>query len=250
MNVTPQSVPPVIARPHASLTRTATFMLVDDHPVVSFALRHLLQSQPGWTVTHHEPTPERASTVLESHRVDCVVVDLLFPAQSGMDFLCWLRHHHPRVVSVVYSVQPEHVYARRCLEAGATAYVSKDASVDVLLETVRLALAGKMAISGRVLHDIRRIETPDSTRDVSSAPNVQRLSIRELEVLQLIGLGYSNRRIAETLCRSSKTIESHRYRLSRKLGIPNGPELLHFAVQHRQATDWTPVTPAAPRSQE
>lgn len=220
---------PIVQRP-------TTFMIVDDHPVVSFALKHLLQGQQGWRVAHHANTPETAAPLLNSGGVDCVLVDLLFPGQCGLDFLRWMRINHPRVVSIVYSVQPENAYARRCLQAGASGYVSKHADVESLLETVRLALAGHTAVSGRVLTEgVRGYLASESSTAVDQ------LSIRELEVLQLIGLGYNNRKIATVLCRSAKTIESHRYRLSRKLGIPNGPELLHFALQHRQAVEGMPV---------
>lgn len=213
--------------------RARTFLLVDDHPVISFALRHIVSSQPGWEVVEHAQTPDEAKAILNRRPIDAVILDLVFPGQCGLDFLAWALHAYPRVATIVYSVQPEDIYAQRCLNAGARGYVSKKASVEVFIETARLAISGRCAISGRPIDEF----VVGFVRDDRGSSGIELLSLRELEVLHLIGQGMNNGRIARELCRSTKTIESHRYRISRKLNIPNGPELMHFAMQHRLAAE-------------
>lgn len=208
-----------------SVGRSATFLIVDDHPVVSFALQQLIDAEAGWRVTGKVVTAAEAIAFVRVHRPDIALVDLILPASSGFELLTWL-HTQPAVRSVVYSVHPEDVYARRCLAAGAAGYVSKDAAVETLVDTIRWVLAGRASINGQVLDD----SVPRFMQD--SASGLESLSTRELEVLTLLGQGLSNRRIAQVLCRSDKTIESHRYRISKKLRIANGPELVHFAIQH------------------
>lgn len=204
---------------------SATFLIVDDHPVVSFALQQLINAEEGWKVTGKVVTAAEAIAFVRVHRPDVALIDLILPSSSGFELLTWLQTQ-PAVRSVVYSMHPEDVYARRCLAAGAAGYVSKDAAVETLVSTIRWVLAGKASINGQVLDD----SVPRFMQD--SAGGLESLSTRELEVLTLLGQGLSNRRIAQVLCRSDKTIESHRYRMSKKLHITNGPELVHFAIQH------------------
>lgn len=216
--------------------RASRFLIVDDHPVVSFAMEHLLSSQQGWEVAGHAGTPREAIEFLQNTAVDAVLVDLIFPGESGLEFLTWVHTERPGVAVVVYSIQPERVYARRCLSAGASGYVSKDASVDILLSTIRQSLQGLSSINGVAVND----EVKNFVRS-SSGKGLEKLSARELEVLNLLGQGMSNRKIASLLCRSVKTIETHRYRISRKLNIGNGAELVHLALQHRMAVDMMPA---------
>jgi len=221
-----------IAQPRGSerppLTGTSCqFVLIDDHPVVAFALQHLISSQPGWNVLGRASDLREAESLIENHHPDVVVLDLMLPGESGLEFLSWLQAHAPECRSIIYSVQPSEIYARRCLQHGARAYIGKNANVDALIESIRLVVEGKVVVC-----DDRpeSADSPDDKRCMGAG--LELLSTRELEVLHLLGQGLSNVRIAKLLCRSAKTIESHRYRISRKLGIPNGLELVHFAMQH------------------
>lgn len=208
-----------------------SFMIVEDHPVVAFALKHLIESQPSWRVTTAVASVREGITALSTRAPDVAVVDLILPSNSGFEFLSWVRSHHPEVRTVIYSTHPDHVYAQRCLGCGASGYVGKSAPVEALIETLRWVIAGHVSINGQVL------EEPLRHSIAPAPPGLDHLSLRELEVLSLLGQGLSNRRIAELMCRSDKTVESHRYRIARKLGIANGPQLVHFAIQHSMAAE-------------
>lgn len=234
-NLVNRSSPP--AHVQAGFTR---FLIVDDHPVVSFAMNHLIGAQPGWRVAGLASCPADAMARLERDGAEVILVDLMFPGSSGLEFVSWISVNAPRSRLVVYSIQPEEIYARRCIRAGAHGYVGKDAGVDILLATIRLVLEGRTAIAGHALDEPVR----EAVRGPAS-DKLECLSNRELEVLDLLGQGLSNRRIAKLLCRTAKTIESHRYRMSRKLGIANGPELVHFALQHRLAASHSLPLPDA-----
>lgn len=220
----------------SSPAQRVSFLVIDDHPVVSFAISHLLMSRPDWVLRDHASSPQQAINAVAANPPDAVLLDLVFPGDSGLEFLAWAHREHPRMVLIVYTVQPEDVYARRCIQVGARGYISKDASVETILHTIDLALSGHTAINGGVLQEgVRAFVRSGNSRALEA------LSIRELEVLNLLGQGMSNRRIAQTLCRSVKTVESHRYRISRKLGVANGPELVHLALQHRVAAGQMPL---------
>lgn len=208
-----------------------SFLIIDDHPLVTFALLHLIESQPGWTVGLHTASPRDAMDALEQHTYDIAIIDLLFPDDSGIEFIHWLAKSAPATRSIVYSMQRADIYARRCIQSGASGYVGKESPVEIILATINGVLDARTMVNGKALSP----EEAASLR-IRGEVGIDRLSRRELEVLTLIGQGHSNTRIAQILCRSAKTIESHRYRISNKLEIENGPPLVHFAMQHSIAS--------------
>lgn len=216
----------------AHVTRPATFLIVDDQPVVSFAMRNLLSSQPGWSVVAHVTTLDEARIACNQSSPVVVLLDRVRPGDREYAFISWVRDHAPSTVSVVYGGQPELVYAQRCIRSGAAGYVGRAASVDVLLYTISLVLNGETVVNGHVIDRL----TTNFVRS-PSAEGIESLSQRELEVLHLLGQGMSNHKIAQLLCRSAKTIESHRYRIAQKLKISGGAELVHFALRHEIASD-------------
>lgn len=123
----------------------------------------------------------------------------------------------------------EAIYAQRALRAGAKAYVMKKEPSDKVVEAIRKIIKGEIHVSpsvaDQVLHQI--VNGPNNA---STSP-VDRLTDRELEVVQLIGRGLSSREIAESLKLSVKTIESHRAHVKEKLSLRNATELVQFSVQ-------------------
>lgn len=208
---------------------TATFFLVDDHPAVCFALKALLEAQPGWRVTSVFGSPSEAMAALERTQPTAVIVDLMFADDSGLDLLEHTKRNHPEVLLLVYSVRPEEHYARRCLKAGARGFVCKDEPIEAIIEAVRRVLGGDYYLSDRLYSTI--LEDISSDRPKSLDP-VAELSNRELQVFELIGQGLDTRAIAQTLCRSIKTIDTYRYRIRQKLTLRNATELAQVASQY------------------
>lgn len=217
--------PPTAARPRA------TFMIIDDQPVTAFAMSSLITAQPQWQVVAQASTIVEARSLCATARPSAVLLGVIHPREVEFEFLAWLRDHLPSTIAIVYSVQPEAIYAQSCIRAGASAYVGKEASIELLLYTLTLALNGETVVNGHVVDRL----TAHFVRS-STAEGLASLSQRELEILHLLGEGMSTRRISELLCRSTKTIESHRYRIGRKLNISSGTELVHFALRHQIAS--------------
>lgn len=203
---------------------TSRIVIVDDQPVVSFALAHVLSSRVGWSVIAQVSTTDEAREVVRRCRPDIVVVDLRCPDSESLEFLCWVGLQSDGVRSIVYSLQPAAIYARKCIQAGASAYIGKESTVEDVIETVRLVSLGHTVLCGNVC-DSECAEFLKSGHGIG----VESLSRREIEVLNLIGQGMSNKAIARFICRSDKTVESHRYRMARKLRVENGPELVELA---------------------
>ena len=129
---------------------------------------------------------------------------------------------------LVPSMHDESMYAERLLSAGANGYIMKQAAADQLLTALRRVLAGGVYVSeglGAIM--IERI-SGDGRR--TTANPIERLSNRELQVLNLIGQGRTTREVAETLNLSVKTVESHRQRIKKKLNLQTSAQLVKFAV--------------------
>ena len=129
---------------------------------------------------------------------------------------------------LVLSMHDETLYAERMLGAGANGYIMKQAASDQFLLALRRVLEGGIYVSEAVGNAMIQKFAAGGSR-VAASP-IESLSNRELQVLQLIGKGLSTRQLADTLNLSVKTVESHRQRIKRKLGLGTGAQLVQYAV--------------------
>lgn len=161
------------------------------------------------------------------------MTEVAFPDGVRLDFLGDLKRRHPRVAVVVFSNAPVEVYAGRARRRGAHAWVSKAEEGDVLVATVRKVLEGSAPAA----------PTPRVGAETESLSLVEGFTDRELRVYELIGQGLGTSRIAEVLHLSTKTIESHKARLKRKLVLQSSAELQVQAVEWLRAASKAPLTP-------
>lgn len=185
-------------------------LLTDDHPVVRAGLRALLETEPDVTVVGEATTPEEAVAATEETRPDVVLMDLQLRAgTSGVDATSALRRlaHRPRVL--VLTNYDTDVDILGAVEAGASGYLLKDAPPEELLAAVRAAAAGESALAPTIATRLlERLRTPAVS-----------LSARELEVLEAVATGRSNREIARTLTVSEATVKSHLAHIFTKLDV-------------------------------
>jgi len=160
---------------------------------------------------------------------DAIIVDISLKGANGLELIKNLKAIHEDIPILVFSMHDETIYAQRALRAGAKAYVMKKESPSKVVDAIRKIIQGEIYVSpsvaDQVLHQI--VNGPGN---VSTSP-VDRLTDRELEVVQLIGRGLSSREVADSLHLSVKTIESHRAHVKEKLGLRNATELVQFSVQ-------------------
>ena len=134
----------------------------------------------------------------------------------------------PKLQIVVFTQQPEEVYAVRCLRAGARAYVAKRDSVHALFQAIREAAAGGITVSPGISNSML---SATSTRDQAATGVAAPLTNRELQVFRLVGLVQPTRVIAEKLGVSVKTVETHRENIKNKLALHSHDELLACAAR-------------------
>ncbi|MBV8157730.1 MAG: response regulator transcription factor [Dyella sp.] len=210
-----------------SQCRAAKVLIVDDHPIIREGLTHLLNLHEDVHVCCTAGSAEEALEEMAC-QPDMAIVDLSLHTDSGLDLVRTLRQHHPDLAILVLSMHDESLFAERALRAGANGYLMKLEATEHIMSAIHEVLAGNVYLSAAMHCKLARALTVPSRCQAGSVAN---LSEREFEVLHLIGLGFTSREIAGKLNRSIKTVEAHQANIKEKLDIPNGKELVRFAIQ-------------------
>ena len=203
-------------------------LIVDDHPIVRQGLSQLINAEDDLEVSGNAATVEEALQSLGESDPDVVIVDLSLAHSDGLELIKEIRKETRHLPVLVLSMHDENMYAERLLSAGANGYIMKQAAADQLLIALRRVLAGGVYVSEHLgASMIERIAGNDPKQ--TSNP-IERLSNRELQVLNLVGRGKTTREVAENLTLSVKTVESHRQRIKKKLNLQTSAQLVQFAV--------------------
>jgi two-component system response regulator EvgA len=180
--------------------RVGSVVIVDDHPMIRFAVRTILE-QNGWEVVAEASSGVDALTAVRQHRPDLVILDIGIPKMDGLMVISRLRgdsqDHKPGIV-VLSAQNPDHL-AARCLHAGATGFVYKGKELQELVCAAKAVLQGNMYFPSVALHPCG-----DRGAALSETALIEQLSDRELVVLQHLARGALNKTIAATLMLSEK----------------------------------------------
>jgi two-component system, NarL family, response regulator NreC len=217
-------------RPALVKTKTATatkdaatisVIVADDHAFMRRTLRLLLDSEQDVEVVAEADDLESVVRSVDGHHPQVLVLDLNLPGDSSLATIGRLRDRMPQTQIVVLTMHDDPGFAQRALDSGALGFVLKDLADSELVQAVRAAAHGEKYLSPRVVGRLatqRHALTPD------------KLSTREVEVLRLITLGHTSVEIAGRLDLSPRTVESHRARIHRKLGLATRAELVRYAL--------------------
>jgi len=203
--------------------------LVDDHPLVREGLTKLIDQEPDLCVCAEAEDADQAYAGILRTQPDAAVVDLSLQGDSGLDLIKRLQglSHPPPIL--VLSMHDEAFYAERALRAGALGYVMKRETSGKVVAALRQILRGQMYVSAAIA--AQAAEKFLRTRSATSGSPVDSLTDRELEVFRRIGQGQENRRIAEDLHLSLKTVQTHCAHIKEKLGFKNATILMREAVR-------------------
>ncbi len=205
--------------------------LADDHEVVRNGLRYILEVQTDITVVGEAANGLEAVAQVRKLRPDAVVMDIAMPELNGIEATRRIRTELPKTQVVILSVysSSEHIY--RALKAGARGYLLKESAGGEVVKAVRTVHAGRRYLCQKIADTV--IDTYIEQREAAEAKSpLERLSIREREVLQLVVEGKSSKEIANIVHLSPKSVETYRSRLMQKLGVHDLPSLVKFAIQH------------------
>jgi DNA-binding NarL/FixJ family response regulator len=210
-------------------------LLVDDHAVMRHGLAAIVNEEPDLEVCGEAESAQQALALLATTPVDVAVVDISLKGSDGLELIRQITAQHPGVLSLVLSMYDESVYAERALRAGARGYVRKAEAADTVMTAVRRILHGATYVSDSVAAQF--VNRVAGGRAAADPLGVERLTDRELQVLRHIGRGMGNREIADDLCISVKTVETHREHIKRKLSLPTAGDLLRYAIQFTKSQD-------------
>ena len=203
-------------------------LIVDDHPLVRSGFVQLISDEPDLEVCGEADNENEAMQLVESEQPDLVIIDLFLSGGSGLNLIERIKAHCSSVYMLVVSMHDESLFADRVLAAGALGYLNKQEAPSNIIKAIRRVLQGKVYLSdemtGRVLDGLA-----GGAAQSKQSP-LQRLSNRELEVFELIGRGMTTGKIGDHLKLSTKTIETHRENIKRKLALASGQELTRRAM--------------------
>jgi DNA-binding NarL/FixJ family response regulator len=197
-------------------------LVVEDHPAVREGMAALLERHGGASVVGQAETPLEALARAVELEPDVIVLDLMLGAADGLALIKDLGNQVPSARVLVFTLQPENVYAVRCLRAGARGFVTKNEPVATLYAAVHTLARGGMHFSPTVTQAVLESAQGLAPRARGS---VVTLSDRELQVFRLTGLATPTREIAAELGVSVKTIEAHRENIKNKLSLHTHAEL-------------------------
>jgi len=194
-------------------------LIVDDHPVVRAGLATLLRKEAGLKVTGSAHCGEEALDILKRSTVDVMLLDLRMPSISGIDLLNLLhKMEDPPLVLILSSYEyEEEIY--RAVKAGARGYLSKNASRAEIVGAIEAVMHGGKYFPGNIATLIAEREERAS------------LSTREIEILEMVSKGLTNKEIARVLAISQYTVRNHVNHISAKLDVGDRTEAVTLALQ-------------------
>ena len=196
-------------------------LLVDDHALVRRGFRRMLQDEPDIVVVGEASDGEEAVRLAQKLRPKVTVMDCALPGMSGLVATRRILEIVPETAVLMLSMHPEETLVRQALDAGARGYILKNA-VDLELGTaIRKVLAGEIVLDSQL-----------SRPSVLKGERSYALTARELEILQLIVDGKSNKEIANQLNLSANTVAVHRANMMDALGIHKTAELVVYAIRN------------------
>lgn len=205
-----------------------TAIIADDHEIVRRGLRGIIEGENACRVVAEAADGLAAAQLVEQHKPAVLLLDLNLPRLHGLDALRQARATSPHTRVIVLSMHHDEPYVIESLRAGAMAYLLKGAESREISRALQEVLAGRRFLSAALSEwAISAL----AAKPANDADPLQSLTARERTVLQLAAEGHSNPEIAEKLFISTRTAETHRTNLLRKLGLQTQTDLVRFAIR-------------------
>lgn len=207
----------------------ARVLLADDHRMFRQGLREMIERKTDFEVVGEAGTGPEALAMIDSLRPDIVLLDIQMPELNGVAVAQQLARTHPEIKIVMLTMYREDQQLVDAIQAGARGYLLKDADADELIAVLVRVQRGESAIdpalTTRVFDAIRRLSARDA--------EIESLTEREREILQLVAAGHDNKTIAARLHLSEKTVGNRLSEIFQKLGVSNRTQAALVAIQRQ-----------------
>lgn len=208
-----------------------SILVVDDHPLVRQGIATTLSQEGDLHICGEASDYDEAMAQAGKLKPDIALVDLTLEHRNGLELIRAIADVSPDTKVIVLTMHDEHVYAERCLRSGARGFLMKSHGPERLVKAIRNVHEGRMYASEELLQRVlMTLATPTN-------PEREELSVltdREFQIFELLGQGRTSKEVAEVLHLSSKTVDVHRIRIRKKLGVQSNSELVAFAVKWLQ----------------
>lgn len=199
-------------------------LVVDYHPIVRTGLKLLFESNPDIEVVGSVGSGIEIFEFVRRHAVDVILSEIDLPELNGITALRAIKKEHSEVKVIMFSYQPEEIYAISTIKAGASGYVHKSASTETIKEAILKVYSGGIYLSEAMSKHLNFNDTKNKRSKM-----FKKLSTREVEVLKLLSSGKKNKEIAKELEINEKTVSTYKARLFKKLNVTNLVDLIHQA---------------------
>lgn len=223
-------------------------LVADDHEIVRRGLCELLQKHEGWEVCGEACNGREAVEMAKQLKPDVVIVDIGMPFLNGLDATRQLRQHDPHSKVIVLTITDSDQVIREALDAGARGFVLKSDAARDLVAAVEALQSKRMFFTPRV-NDLvlAGFLKKGHTIAGNEIPDLPALTAREREVTQLLAEGKSSKEVAVVLNLSTKTVETHRTNIMRKLNLHSIRDLVVYAIKNDMIQIQVPQLLATPK---
>ena len=202
-------------------------LIVDSHPILRKGLELILDSFPDFKVVGLLNSGIEIFEFVRRNDVDVIISEVDLPELNGITALRAIKKENKHINVLMFSNQPEEIYAISTLKAGASGYLHKSATPDKLIEAITTIQNDNIYLSEKMDKHYKFEDTRKSRTRL-----FKRLSTREVEVLKLLSIGKKNKEIAKELNINEKTVSTYKARLFKKLNVTNLVDLIHQAKHH------------------
>lgn len=210
-----------------------SIVLVDDHSIVRDGMKYLLEEDESLKIIGEGSNGNEAIELVKNLKPDLLIIDVRMPEMNGIEAVKIINATPTNTKSIVLSMHDSEEYILASIDANAMGYLLKDASKTEVLKAIHTVYNGGKYFSGDIstiiVNNLQKkannttSETPKTTSEESE--NEYNLTKKEIEILQLVLLGKTNKEISEVLNKSKRTIETHRFNLMKKMDVKNLIEL-------------------------
>jgi DNA-binding NarL/FixJ family response regulator len=204
-------------------------LIADDHSLVRQGLRRYLDMAEDIDVVGEASNGEEAIAMVEKEQPDIVLLDIRMPGVDGLEAARMIRERYPNVGAIMLTAYDDRQFVVEAVRAGARGYVLKARDAEHLIQTVRLVAGGNMVIDPQLVVALAEELSQAKERDRKA----ETLTAREIEVLQLLAFGHTNRDIAEKLFISPDTVKTHLEHIFEKLGASDRTAAVAEALRRR-----------------
>ncbi len=213
--------------------------LIDDHKLFREGVKRILSFEPSFDVVAEADDGLEAKDIVKEYQPDIVLMDINMPEMNGIEATKELLQNNPDLKIIILSIHEDESYVSHALQTGAQGYLLKEMDTESLMEAIKVVYDGGSYLHPKVTHNlvqeyrklVKTNETNTNMNEIEFRKPLHLLTKRECQVLQLLSEGQSNRKIAETLVISEKTVKNHVSNILQKMNVNDRTQAVVTAIR-------------------